>query len=322
MTCSIPAINNRTIHLNLARLQTSRLRVCSLRLSSLLQARTQIDIDTTEHLIGLLAHARVCIAQMPRYIFDEVILLTGLAAQDLPETVWLDIILIGDGVLLSNDGTGPFLVLLAGLDGLVLQRAEGRGIVGVGTVVAVDVHDAVAVVGTEGLERAVDGDLLCVAAETVAVGVWVREKARLEDGVGRGLNAWNHVRGRESGLLDLSEVVLRVFVEGEAAETAQGHFGLRPDLGQVEDAPAELFGLLGAEDLHIACPRGVLAALDGVEEVLSVPVWIAGGELTGFFVSESLVALVGLAVDLNVVEGAVRLDPFVGVARVAIHVAV
>jgi hypothetical protein len=42
----------------------------------------------------------------------------------------------------------------------------------------------------------------------VAVSVGVREKAGLEDRVGRRLDTRDHVRGVESGLLDLGKVVL------------------------------------------------------------------------------------------------------------------
>ena len=129
---------------------------------------------------------------------------------------------------------------------MVGDGTEGGGIVGVGAVVAVDVHGAVAVSRVEGLERAVDGDLFVVATQAVAVGVGVGEETGLEDWVGGGLGAGDHVRGGEGGLFDLREVVLRVLVQGEAAEAAKGHFVLWPDLGEVEDVPAELFCLFGA----------------------------------------------------------------------------
>ena len=120
--CNFAISNKSFIFLPLAttRLQTSRRGIRRLGLGSLLQALTQIGVDAMEHLIGLFPHTRVGITQMPRDVLDEVILLTGLAAQDLPEAVGLDVVLVGDGVLLSDDGAGPFLVLLAGLDGLVL----------------------------------------------------------------------------------------------------------------------------------------------------------------------------------------------------------
>jgi hypothetical protein len=82
-------------------------------------------------------------------VTDKVLLLTGLTAQNLPETVGLDKVLICDGELLGDDGAGPLLVLLGGLDGLVLQGTEGGGVVRVRTVVTVDAHDAIAVERSE-----------------------------------------------------------------------------------------------------------------------------------------------------------------------------
>lgn len=226
----------------------------SLGLGSLLDAGTQIGVHTMEHAVGGLANTLVGGAQVRGNIVDEVVLLAGLATQDLPKTVGLDVILIGDGQLLNNDGAGPLLVLLASLQGLVVVRTEGGGVVGVGSVVTVHVHVAITVPGAERAERAVDGDLLVVAAQTVALGVGVGEEAGLQDWVGRGLHARNHVRGREGGLLNLGEVVLGVLVESELAEAAQRDLTLRPDLGQVKDAPAELLGLLRAQNLDIAGP--------------------------------------------------------------------
>lgn len=49
--------------------------------------------------------------------------------------------------------------------------------------------------GVEGSEGSVDGNLLVVDAETVAVGVWVGEETRLKDWVSGWLDAWDHVRG-------------------------------------------------------------------------------------------------------------------------------
>ena len=113
---------------------------------------------------------------MARHILDEVFLLTRCPAENFPELAGLDEILIGDGDLLGDGGAGPFLMFLAGLDGLVGEVAVGGGVVGVGTVVAVDGHDAVALVGVEGAERSVDRDLLVVDAQAMAVGVWIREQ--------------------------------------------------------------------------------------------------------------------------------------------------
>lgn len=291
-------------------------------LSSLLNASTEIRVDSTEHVVCRLADTLVGAAEVDRDVVNEGILLAGLTAQDLPETVGLNIIFTGDGQLLDDHGASPLLVFLAGLDGLVADGTEGRGVVGVGTVVAVNVHVTITVSGVEGAERAVHRDLFVVAAQTVTVGIGVGEEAGLQHGVGGGLNTGNHVGRREGSLLDLGEVVLRVLVQGEAAKATQWNLALRPHLGQVEDIPTELLGLLGAEDLHVTGPGGVLAALNCVEQILGVPVGVLGSQAGGLLVVEGLVSLVGLEMDLNVVESAVRLDPLVGVAGVAVHVAV
>lgn len=261
---------------------------------------------------------------MSRHVSDKVSLLSFSAAQDIPQTLGLHVVVSHNLVEVQDSLRGPLLVGVAG-DGRVLLVGQGavrRGVVGVGTVVAVDCHGTVTLEGVEGVQRRVDGDLLVVDAETVAVGVGVGEEAGLEDGVGGGLDAGDEVGGGEGNLLDLGEVVLGVLVQGELAEGAEWDVLLGPDLGQVEDVPAELLGLLGGEDLDIDGPAWVFTLLDRLEEILGVPVWVLAGELTGLLVVEGLVALVGLEVDLHVVEGAVGLVPLVGVARVAVHVAV
>ena len=53
-----------------------------------------------------------------------------------------------------------------------------------------------------------------------------------------------------------------------------------------------------------------------------MPVRVLSGQLRCLVVGEGLVALIGLTVDLDVVERAIWLDPLVGVAGVAVHVTV
>lgn len=53
-----------------------------------------------------------------------------------------------------------------------------------------------------------------------------------------------------------------------------------------------------------------------------MPVGVLGGQLGRLIVGQGFVALIRLAMNLDVVEGAVWLDPLVGVAGVAIHVTV
>lgn len=56
----------------------------------------------------------------------------------------------------------------------------------------------------------------------------------------------------------------------------------------------------------------MLSLLNGVEEILSVPVWILRGHLSSFVIGEGLASLIGFQVDLDVVECAIWLGEFVG----------
>lgn len=69
-------------------------------------------------------------------------------------------------------------------------------------------------------------------------------------GLDRKLGAGGHIlTRRESNLFDFSKVVFCILVQGESAKRPEWDFFLRPNLGQVEDIPAELFSLFRAEDL-------------------------------------------------------------------------
>ena len=292
------------------------------RFCRLLNAPSKVLVDLGEHLIRPLSNSRFRGAQMARHIAYEVILLALLLAKHLPQHIWLHKVFFRNRELLRNCGAGPLLVLLTWLDGLVGHISVGGGVVGVGAVVAVDSHYAVALIGVESAQWLINWDLLIVDAKAVAMGVWIGEEARLEDWVCRGFDARNHVAWREGDLFDFGEVVLWVLVEGEAAEGTKGDVFLWPHFRQVEDVPAKFLCLLGAEHLEIAGPARIFTVLDAVEEVLGVPIWVLGSHVAGLGICECLAALIGLAVDLDVVEGAVRLGELVRVAGVAVHVAI
>ena len=259
---------------------------------------------------------------MPCNITHEVVLLARGAAQNLPQSSGLDEILVRDGDLLRDGGAGPFLVFLGGLDGFVGQVAVRGWVVRVGAVVAVDGHEAVPLVGVEGAKGPVDGDLLVVDPQPMAVGVRVRKETGLEDRIGAGLDAGHQMGWGKGQLLDLGEVVVCVTVEGEFAEGAKTHFALRPNFREVEDVPAEFLGVIGAEDLDVAGPGRVVSSFDCVKQVLRIPVGVLRSHLRSFLVVECLVTLVGLHVYLDIIKGAIRFGELVGMARVSIHVTI
>ena len=59
---------------------------------------------------------------------------------------------------------------------------------------------------------AIDGDLFVVGTESVSVSIGVREESALKHLVSRGLNTGDNVSWSKCRLLNLSEIVFRVFV--------------------------------------------------------------------------------------------------------------
>ena len=112
----------------------------------------------------------------------------------------------------------------------------------------------------------------------------------------------------ECHLLDFRKVVLWIPIEGEFSKGPQWNVVLRPDLRQIENIPTETLRLFGAEDLEITCPAWIIAVLNGVEEILSMPVWVFRSHVNRFSIVKSFAAEIGLAMNLYVVEIAVRLS--------------
>lgn len=195
-------------------------------------------------------------------------------------------------------------------------------VVRVGAVVAVDGHHAVALVRIEGPEGLVDGDLLVVHPEAMAVRVRVGEEAGLQHRIRRGLHPRDHVRRGKGQLLDLGKIVFHVAVEGEFAKGPERNLPLRPNLGQIEDVPFKLLGFVGAQHLHITGPGRIVSFLNRVEQILGVPIRIFGPHGRRLFVVERLASLVGLAMDLDVIEGPVGFRKLICVARVSVHVTI
>lgn len=80
-------------------------------------------------------------------------------------------------------------------------------------------------------DRLVDRELLVIHTETMAVSIRVGEQTGLQDRICRWLDTGNKVRGRESSLLNLSEVVLGVLVKNNLPKLAEGEVLMGPDLG-------------------------------------------------------------------------------------------
>jgi hypothetical protein len=293
----------------------------SFSLRRLFNLLAHILADTIKHSILPFTNVLPGIAQMHSDIVNQMILLSRLLGENLlPQSSRLREIVVRDLVHKRQRMRSPLFMGFGRRSLLELDGTVRRNVVGVGTVITVDGHGTVTLEVEDGATGLVDRDLLVIRSETVTVGIGVGEETGLQDGVGRGLNSGDGVRGRKGGLFDLGKVVDGVLVEGHLADFAERDFVVGPDLGQVKDVPAELLGFFRREDLDVDGPRGVIARLDLLKEILGGVIGVGSGEIAGLLVVEGLDALVDLEVDLDIVEVSVLVDELQGVAGVTVHV--
>lgn len=130
------------------------------------------------------------------------------------------------------------------------QRLNRALIVGPAALVDVRLR-AVSLEVSNRSHRSVNRKLLVVGAETMTVGVRIREETGLQNGICGRLDVRNEVRGREGSLLDFREVVLRVLVENEFPDRSKREFGMGPHFRQVENIVSEVLSLLRCHGLLV-----------------------------------------------------------------------
>lgn len=97
---------------------------------------------------------------------------------------------------------------------------------------------------------------------------------------------------------------------------------MRPDLSEIQDIEGRLLSIGRVKHLYVACPAWILASLNGIKQVLRMPVGVLCRLLQSLLVGEVLDSLVRLAVDLDVFEASVRLRELVGMTRVTVHMSI
>ena len=175
-------------------------------------------------------------------------------------------------------------------------------------------------VGVDVVHRAVHGQLVVVRAKAVTLCIRVGEHAAEKHLVGRETDARNKVRGAESRLLDLREVVHGVLVELKLAHLDERVVLLRPGLREVERVEAVGLRVLIRHDLHRDIPLREITVLDRLEEILAVRIGILTRNAGRLLVREVLDALLGVEVVLDPRLLAGLIHPHVGVRAVAVHV--
>ncbi len=163
---------------------------------------------------------------------------------------------------------------------------------------------------------------MVVGSQSVNVGVMVGENPCLQHLVRRNGDAWYHVAGTEGGLLHLCKVIDRVAVQHQLAYFDGRDLSVRPDLGDIEDVPREIFGLLRCQNLHLKRPGRVIPTLNGLVQVTGRVIGVGPSDVLGLLPGEILDTLVRLEMVLHPEVLALVIVPLEGVAAVAIHVSI
>ena len=94
---------------------------------------------------------------------------------------------------------------------------------------------------------------------------------------------------------------------------------MRPHLGQIEGVDAVGRGIRLGHQLHLQCPRRVVAPLDRIVEILLVVSSVVAGDRGRLRFGEAVDALVGLEMELHPVALTGGVHPLEGVRPVAVH---
>ncbi len=169
--------------------------------------------------------------------------------------------------------------------------------------------------------RSVDGDEIMVDAETVALGIAVREQPALQHLVGREANAVDDIERIERRLLDLGEEVLGVAVELQYTHVVKREIAVIPHLRQIERIDMVAHGLLFGHNLNLHLPAREVAPLDSLEQIALVRLAVLGDDRFGLGVGQVLYALHCAEVELDPCAAVVAIEEAVSVAAEAVHVA-
>ena len=166
----------------------------------------------------------------------------------------------------------------------------------------------------------IDGKLLVVGTDAMAVGIRIGKETRLQDWVCGWLNPWRHMRWAESNLLDFCEIVFDVLVQEELSDLAKRELLLRPNVRKIKYVDflllPELLSFLWSHRLEHHIPSWIVTLLDGVVEILLCEVWRI---VCGILLGDESSALLALHVHLGIHPLTLLVDELKGVACVAMH---
>lgn len=236
------------------------------------------------------------------------------------EDSWLFIIIVRVSMVMSTSDTRNlnWSPLLGGILNWAVQSV--RLIVGSASLIAINGSRTVSlVVSKSSFVWAVNGDLIEVGSESMAMSIRVGEKSALKHLVIGGFNSWHHVGGSESALLNFSEIVVGDLVKDQLANWDERVVGLRNGLGHIIDVVLVALTLFLGNELNIPGPRWEISFGNVIIEILDSIILVCSRDLISLFGSEILDSLVSLEVIFHKENLALLVHPFIGVGTITMH---
>jgi len=154
------------------------------------------------------------------------------------------------------------------------------------------------------------------------MGVSVGEKTTLQHFIGRWLDAWYNMGGRERGLFHILVVVVRVTVKNLLSYWDQGIITVGPDFCDIEDVPFVFGSVRLGHNLSAESPGGEVPSSDLVEQIVLCEIHILNFHRIGIFSREILDSLVSFEMPFDEESLAIFVNPSVGVRAISVHTSV
>lgn len=133
-------------------------------------------------------------------------------------------------------------------------------------------HLAVPLMVHHRADRTIDRQLLPIDTQPRDLSVEIREVATLEERVVAEANTGDDVRGAESDLFDLREVLVNIAVQDHLAYNFERNKFFRPNLSSIEDVEVEVMLLSFGDCLNGELPLGECAICNGLLQILAMEI--------------------------------------------------
>jgi hypothetical protein len=95
---------------------------------------------------------------------------------------------------------------------------------------------------------------------------------------------------------------------------------MRPHFGHIENVPPVFLGILWIHYLKICRPAWEVFPFNCFKQILDIVIGIGSSNVGGFFIGEAFDTLIGFHVELDILEGAIRLSELVSVPAEGVSV--